>query len=1016
MATQDPQLQANMLPPAQASASSGKPQKPRHRASVACASCRDRRTRCVILAGQNQCTQCKSNGHECVIKYDDERRKPNSKSYISSLTDRITHLESLLREKDHGEEQSQPLQEGDQQYSNSDVGISATPTRQTTLEPARSLQPESSIIHRPGIPHPDSEIDAVSPQSSSSLGSSSMVSKLLSTTGHLSFDQLSGRLRYFGPVANCHIHSELKAQSEDANRQALEQQRRAEKAIRSISFDTHDYLMSLFWDHYNSVLHVIHQAAFEEEMESGARRFYSGFLHVCVLAMGYRFADKKRPDMIRISLPDKENTLHREAKYMLEYEIEQPGGIPSIVALLLLGDLEAGVGRDNLGWLYAGMANRLCFEIGLHLDTTNTGASQREIEIGRMTLWACIVYDKYWALFLGRPTMMKPADLEVYKLSVEFERLGTNLPAGPSKSRETQIYEALLDLMELAGKITEIMDQASKLNTNIDHHVYFRMSALHRELESWYSRLPKTLQWSADNIATSPFSFFLLHQQYSATMILLHRPFARYDDPNAAQSGSGESSEDDSDTGKIVNPTHHFSALSRTVCTQHAVRIARIFWQHRQRFDTKQIFVTGLQHAGTAATALVAALAFMKDRSTRNNNMQYLECLAAALQDMSQTYVPAEKMSNVLEAVNIELRDAVPERRTVPARRRSSHHDIQEQGSFKRHLSFHRNPPPQVLENGVPQPKHHEQAFSQLSASHPRFNDINEITDQYGTDQYQDTSQMFSGDAGRMNGQHKPPPYVNDWPTLSQDLSTFDHPMLHQDRSSSTSSNIYPDQVSQPQPSAFSLSTSNTTSSSNFTQYRSSNANTWMGADTPRHGFSPSPVGMQTPPSFQGLSRPAHTQRQQNSHRAALHEIQDLTSTDFVGILNADDKLDFGNLGMPSGMNMSNFGVNVTVNPNSMAMHSHSHGDSGGIMRDLDGYPPLPTPKSSNSGDGPGSGGSVRSGESGSGISTVGSGGAGRAQRAGQSAQGQNGSMNDPTFSKTVAGLADMLRRRACDS
>jgi len=847
-----------------------------------------------------------------------------------------------------------------------------------------------------------------------------MVSKLLSTTGHLSFDQLSGRLRYFGPVANCHIHSELKAQSEDANRQVLEQQRRAEKAIRSISFDTHDYLMNLFWDHYNSVLHVIHQAAFEEERESGARRFYSGFLHVCVLAMGYRFADKTRPDMIRISLPDKENTLHREAKYMLEYEIEQPGGVPSIVALLLLGDLEAGVGRDNLGWLYAGMANRLCFEIGLHLDTTNTGASQREIEIGRMTLWACIVYDKYWALFLGRPTMMKPADLEVYKLSVEFDRLGTNLPAGPGKSRETQIYEALLDLMELAGKITEIMDQASKLNTNIDHHVYFRMSALHRELESWYSRLPKTLQWSADNIATLPFSFFLLHQQYSATMILLHRPFARYDDPNAVLTGSAESSEDDSDTGKIVNPTNHFSALSRTVCTQHAVRIARIFWQHRQRFDTKQIFVTGLQHAGTAATALVAALAFMKDRSTRNNNMQYLECLTAALQDMSQTYVPAEKMSNVLEAVTIELRDTVPERRTVPARRRSSHHDIHEQGSFKRHLAFHRDPPPQVPEDSISQPRQHRQAFSQPVTSHPRFSELSEINGQYDSEQNQDTSHLFPGDSGRMTGQHKPSPYMNDWPTLSQDLSTFDHPMPQQDRASSTSLNVYSNQDSQSQPSAFSLSTSNTTTSSNFTQYRNSNANAWMGAGTPRNAFSPSPVGMQTPPSFHSLTRPTQNQRQQNSNRAALHEIQDLTSTDFVGLLNADDKLDFGNLGMPSGMSMSTFGMSMgmTVNPNSMGVHTHSHSDnSGSIMRDLDGYPPLPTPKSNHSGDGPASI-SSRGAENGNsnGISAFGGGGgAGRVQRNGNSAQGQNASMNDPTFSKTVAGLADMLRRRACD-
>jgi hypothetical protein len=144
--------------------------------------------------------------------------------------------------------------------------------------------------------------------------------------------------------------------------------------------------------------------------------------------------------------------------------------------------------------------------------------------------------------------------------------------------------------------------------------------------------------------------------------------------------------EDQSNGYEGNGPDDHFSALSRTVCTKHAIRVARIFWQHRQRFDTKQIFVTGLQHAvsnphnhhppsisrwhtsvpptntpqGTAATALVAALAFIKDPTDRANNMQYLECLSAALSDMALTYQPAERMSVVLRAVMIELRGGGP--------------------------------------------------------------------------------------------------------------------------------------------------------------------------------------------------------------------------------------------------------------------------------------------------------------------------------------------------------------------
>lgn len=47
----------------------------RHRASVACASCRDRRIRCVVPQGQAECNQCRRTGTECIIKNDDERRR-----------------------------------------------------------------------------------------------------------------------------------------------------------------------------------------------------------------------------------------------------------------------------------------------------------------------------------------------------------------------------------------------------------------------------------------------------------------------------------------------------------------------------------------------------------------------------------------------------------------------------------------------------------------------------------------------------------------------------------------------------------------------------------------------------------------------------------------------------------------------------------------------------------------------------------------------------------------------------
>ena len=389
---------------------------------------------------------------------------------MSTLTDRVSLLESML--KDHGAEPPPVVYPPKTTRGSLNADGDNSPTRP-------SMAPrQNSTSHEPAIPEqtsPGSMNDDI--VESSHAGSNASVdgqrdrteqegtqgtpiddkkdgilSRLLSTRGHLSFDQISGRLRYYGPTVNSHIYAELEVDDGKSGREMMEQTRRAEKVIRTLPLETHDYLMGLFWQHYNGVLHVVHEGAFNGDREAGRSQFYSGFLHICILAMGYRFADKSRPDMQRIALPDRESTLQREAKYMLDLELERPGGIPSVAALLILGDSEVGVGRDNVGWMYAGMAMRLCYDIGLHLDSRQSGMSEREIDIRKMTLWACVIYDRYWSLFLGRPLTIKTADLEINSLANQFERLGTCKPAGADKSLNTRIYEALIDLMVSKAK------------------------------------------------------------------------------------------------------------------------------------------------------------------------------------------------------------------------------------------------------------------------------------------------------------------------------------------------------------------------------------------------------------------------------------------------------------------------------------------------------------------------------------------------------------------------------------
>lgn len=381
---------------------------------------------------------------------------------MSTLTDRVSLLESMLKERGaepppvvyppkttrgtlHADGETSPTRASmSQHFGGNEATIPEQASPASMNDDAVETSHPDCNASIDGHNRSEQEATQGTPIDDKKEG---ILSRLLSTRGHLSFDQISGRLRYYGPTVNSHIYAELEVDDAKSSREMMEQTRRAEKVIRTLPLETHDYLMSLFWQHYNGVLHVVHQEAFNEDREAGRSQFYSGFLHICILAMGYRFADKSRQDMQRIALPDRESTLQREAKYMLDLELERPGGVPSVAALLILGDSEVGVGRDNVGWMYAGMAMRLCYDIGLHLDSRKSGMSEREIDIRKMTLWACVIYDRYWSLFLGRPLTIKTADLEINSLSTQFERLGTCKPAGHEKSLNTRIYEALIDLM-----------------------------------------------------------------------------------------------------------------------------------------------------------------------------------------------------------------------------------------------------------------------------------------------------------------------------------------------------------------------------------------------------------------------------------------------------------------------------------------------------------------------------------------------------------------------------------------
>jgi hypothetical protein len=316
------------------------------------------------------------------------------------------------------------------------------------------------------------------------------------------------------------------------------------------------------------------------------------------------------------------------------------------------------------------MANRLAFDIGLHVNSTSADISELEQQTRRRAMAACVMFDRKWALLLGRPTTIKLRDIGVDVLRGFSETPLSDSSMGTMN--HAAIHRQMFELMELAGKVADF--QNSTFGTphafsikGAEDRAYLHFIGLERLFRNWYRRLPGHLAWTSTNTNSAPMSFFILHQQFHVCMILLHRPWAkygptpldgissRYPSPESVAPGNNGTGHFHSWMGPLPHHDNRAS-MSRSVCTQHAIRVAQIFWHHRQRFDGKKIGISAIQHAGTAAVALMAALAHKSAELDHHSNLRYLQVISAAIYDMSHLYQPAARMYHLLKTMLVDIR------------------------------------------------------------------------------------------------------------------------------------------------------------------------------------------------------------------------------------------------------------------------------------------------------------------------------------------------------------------------
>lgn len=156
----------------------------------------------------------------------------------------------------------------------------------------------------------------------------------------LDMDESDGRLRFYGPTSQAHIHRpSVPVESDDWATD--------DDGLSIDSLPLRALLFNTYWKIQPHSFVVVDESLFLRGRESGARsEYYSPFLEDALLASATRMSTSSGVRRLGPKYVER-------AKTAITSELERPN-TATLQGFLLLSDFEATRGRDRLGYLYCG--------------------------------------------------------------------------------------------------------------------------------------------------------------------------------------------------------------------------------------------------------------------------------------------------------------------------------------------------------------------------------------------------------------------------------------------------------------------------------------------------------------------------------------------------------------------------------------------------------------------------------------------------------------------------------------
>ncbi|RDH27426.1 fungal-specific transcription factor domain-domain-containing protein [Aspergillus welwitschiae] len=520
----------------------------RKRVSVACDVCRRKRIKCD--GAKPSCAGCLGQAEKCEYQYDKEKRKPPTKQHIQALQARIEFLESQLAQYQHKE--GKTLTTSTHQMLDRDETFGS---KEPSGTQPRSLDPIDDITD---------------------------------LLGGLSIGE-GDQLRYFGSRSNLSF-----VERQGTKHTTFRQNSHQPLQRIDMNAQIQEELLDIYWKWQNPWQYLVYQKMFLRGLENQIDDGYcTPLLLYSMMALAARYSDNPEVRTVPNDPSTAGDGFSHKARALLFEEIKAPR-VSTVVAAAHISLYEMAKDNEPAGWIYLGIAIRMAYNLGLHIDphlwVSSGFMASEDAELRSIAWWGCYIIEKLFTVGIGRPSIIHERDIQVNFPSnlADVEYGQWNGDSMPSIDRSPLSYSITTfhntcRLLRLATRPLDDIYTPEQFVTSAEKKSI--MTKTNIALTSFYNNLPSVLRLPPTSSRPLPPHMYCFHMHFYTLVILLHRPFiiipSNARPPQRSMNGA--------------------VSTSLETCTKAAEKVTVLLRAYAKFFTLRKISISVVDPARTAA-------------------------------------------------------------------------------------------------------------------------------------------------------------------------------------------------------------------------------------------------------------------------------------------------------------------------------------------------------------------------------------------------------------------------------